>query len=312
MAYMWSILGNVPRVLKNVNSAVGGGLHIALLPHCSVAQSCPTLCDPMDCSTPGLPVHHQLRSLLKLKSIESMMSSNHLILRCPLLFPSIRISSNKSPLCIRRPKYWSFSSSISPSNEYSGLISFRIDWFDLPAVQGILKSLLQHHSSIASVLWHSAFFMVQLLHLYMTTRKTIALTTWTFVSKVMSLLFNILPPSDRLLWGKTAVLFEETRAALRKDLRGVGLQPTALWANRSFGNTYSSPSPQAFRWLKAWPARTPSLQSHKRPGARTIPTSPSWNLNPQTLGKAVSICCSSSWGFGVICDAALDNQYSYP
>ena len=155
-----------------------------------------------------------------------------------------------------------------------------------------LSSLLQHHSSIASVLWRSAFFMVQLLHPYMTTRKTIALTTWTFVSKVISLLYNILPSSDHLLWGKIAVLFEITRAALRKGLHGVGLQPTALWANRSFGNTYSSPLPQAFRWLKAWPAWTPSLQSHQRPGARTIPTGPSWNLNPWTLWKAVSICCS--------------------
>ena len=108
------------------------------------------------------------------------------------------------------------------------MISFRIDWFDLPAVQGILESLLQHHSSIASVLWCSAFFMVQLLHPYMTTRKTIALTTWTFVSKVISLLYNILPSSDHLLWGKIAVLFEITRAALRKGLHGVGLQPTAL------------------------------------------------------------------------------------
>ena len=167
-------------------------------------------------------------------------------------------------------------------------------WFPLGLTGLIspLKSLSQHHSSKASVLWGSAFFMVQLLHPYMTTRKTIALTTWTFVSKVMSLLFNILPPLDRLLWGKTAVLFEDTRAALRKGLRGVGLQPIALWVNRSFRNTYSSPPPQAFRWLKAWPVRTPSLQSHQRPGARTIPTSPSWNLNPRMLGKAVSICCS--------------------
>ena len=103
-----------------------------------------------------------------------------------------------------------------------------MDWFDLLEVQGTRKILLQHHNLKASVLQHSAFFMVQLLHPYMTTRKTIALTTWTFVSKVMSLLFNILPPLDRLLWGKTAVLFEDTRAALRKGLRGVGLQPIAL------------------------------------------------------------------------------------
>ena len=125
-------------------------------------------------------------------SIESVMPSNHLILCCPLLllpsvFPSIRIYINESALCIRWPKYQSVSFSISPSNEYSGLISFRIDYFDLLAVQGTLKSLFQHHSSKASILQHSAFFMVQLLHPYMTTGKTIALTTWTFFGKVMSL-----------------------------------------------------------------------------------------------------------------------------
>ena len=135
------------------------------------------------------------RRLLKLMSIESVVPSNHLIICCPLLqpliFPSIRVFSNKSALHIRWPKYWSFSFSISPSNEYSGLISFRTDWFDLLAVQGTLKSLLQHHSSKASILRCSAFFMVQLSHLYMTTRKTIALTRWTYVGKVMSLLFNM-------------------------------------------------------------------------------------------------------------------------
>ena len=130
-------------------------------------------------------------------SIESVMPSNYLILCCPLLlspsiFPSIRVFSNESVLRIRWPKYWSFSFSISPSNEYSGLISFRIDWFDLLAVQGTLKSLLQRHSSKASILRLSAFFMVQLSHSYMTTGKTIALTRQTFVGKVMSLLFNML------------------------------------------------------------------------------------------------------------------------
>ena len=125
------------------------------------------------------------------------MPSNYLILCCPLLllpsiFPSIRGFSNESVLYIRWPKYWSFSFSISPSNEYSGLISFRMDWLDLLAVQGTLKSLLQHHSSKASILQCSAFFMVQLSYPYMTTGKTIALTRWTFVSKVMSLLFNML------------------------------------------------------------------------------------------------------------------------
>ena len=136
-------------------------------------------------------------NLLKLMSITSMMPSNHLILCCPLLlptsiFPSIRVFSSESVLCIRWSKYWTFSFSISPSNECSGLISFRMDWFDLLAVQSTLKSLLQHHSSKASILWCSAFFMVQLSHPYMTTGKTIALTRWTFVGKVMSLLFNML------------------------------------------------------------------------------------------------------------------------
>ena len=125
------------------------------------------------------------------------MPSNNLIFCCPLLllpsiFPSIRVFSNESALHIRWPKYWIFSFSIGPSNEYSGLISFRIDWFDLLAVQGTLKSLLQHHSSKASIVQRSGFFMVQLSHPYMTTGKTIALTRWTFVSKVMSLLFNTL------------------------------------------------------------------------------------------------------------------------
>ena len=130
-------------------------------------------------------------------SIKSVMPSNHLILCRPLLllpsvFPSIRVFSNGSALRIRWPKYWSFSFSISPSNEYSGLISFRMDWLYLLAVQGALKSLLQHHSSKASILQHSAFFIVQLSHPYMTAGKTIALTRWTFVGKVMSLLFNML------------------------------------------------------------------------------------------------------------------------
>ena len=132
-------------------------------------------------------------------SIESVMPSNHLILCCRLLLlppipPSIRVFSNESTLCMRWSKYWSFSFSISPSNEHSGLISFRMDWLDLLAVQGLdllaAKSLLQHHSSKASILWHSAFFTVQLSHPYMTTGKTTALTRWTFGDKVMSLLFN--------------------------------------------------------------------------------------------------------------------------
>ena len=131
------------------------------------------------------------RSLPKLMFIELVMPSNHLILCYPLfllpsIFPSIRVFSNKSALRIRWPKYWSFSLNISPSNEHPGLISFRMNWLDLLAVQGTLKSLLQHHSSKASILWHSAFFIVQLSHPYMTTGKTIALTRWTFVDKVVS------------------------------------------------------------------------------------------------------------------------------
>ena len=137
------------------------------------------------------------RSPPKPMSIESVIPSNHLILCCPLLllpsiFPSIRVFSNESALHIRWPEYWSFSFNISPSNEHPGLISFRMDWLDLLAVQGTLKSLLQHHSSKASNLWCSAFFIIQLSHLYMTTGENIALTRWTFVGKVMSLLFNML------------------------------------------------------------------------------------------------------------------------
>ena len=136
------------------------------------------------------------QSSLKFTSIKLVMQLNHLVLcrtlLLPSIFPSIRVFSNQSVLCIRWPKYWNFSFSISPSNEYSRLISFRIDWFDLLAGQVTLKSLLQHHSTKASILWCSAFFRVQLSHPYMTTGKTIALSRWTFVGKVMSLLFNML------------------------------------------------------------------------------------------------------------------------
>ena len=166
----------------------------------------------MNRSTPGLPVHHQLPELLRLTSIESVMPSSHLILCRPLLLlppipPSIRVFSNDSTLHMRWPKYWSFSFSIIPSKEIARLISFRMDWLDLLAVQGTLKSLLQHHSSKASILRHSAFFTIQLSHPYMTTGKTIALTRRTLVGKVMSLLLNIqsrlvitfLPKTKRLL-----------------------------------------------------------------------------------------------------------------
>ena len=180
----------------------------------AVAQSCLTLCDPMNRSTPGLPVYHNSRSSLKLTSIESVMPSSHLILCRPLLLlppippsESIRVFSNESTLCMKWPKYWSFSFSIIPSKEHPGLISFRMDWLGLLAVQGTLKSLLQHHSSKASILQCSAFFTVQLSHPYMTTGKTIGLTRWTFVGKVMSLLMNMvsrlvrtfLPKSKHLL-----------------------------------------------------------------------------------------------------------------
>ena len=189
---------------------------------------------------PGLPVHHQLRSSLKLRSIESVMPSNHLIpchplLFLPSIFPSIRVFSNESALRIRWPKYWSFSFNISPSNEHPGLISFRMDWLDLLAAQRTLKSLLQHHSSKASVLWCSAFFTVQLSHPHITTGKTIALTRWTFVGKVMSLLLNMLsrlvitflPRKKRLLtsWlqSPSAVILEP------RKIKSLTLFPMKWW-----------------------------------------------------------------------------------
>ena len=146
----------------------------------------------MDCSTPGFPVHHQLPKLVQthVHQVRDAIQPSHPLSSLSIL-PSIRVFSSESVVCIRWPKYWSFSFSISPSNEYLGLTSFRINWFDLLAVQGALKSLLQHHSSKASVLLCSAFFMVQLSHPYMTTGKTIALTIWTLVGQVMSLLFLI-------------------------------------------------------------------------------------------------------------------------
>ena len=158
----------------------------------SVAQLCPTVCNPMDCSTPGFPVHHQFPELAQTQvhrvsdAIQPSypLSSPSLL---PSIFPSIRVFLNKSALCIRWPKYWSFSFNISPSNEHLGLIFLRMDRLDLLAVPGTLKSLLQHHSSKASILWCSAFFIVQLSHPHMTTGKTIALTRQTFVGKVMSL-----------------------------------------------------------------------------------------------------------------------------
>ena len=191
----------------------------------SVAQLCLTLCDPMNPAHQASLSISNSRSLLKLMAIKSVMPSSHLILSRPLLLlppipSSIRVFSNESTLRIRWPKYWSFSFSISPSNEHPGLISFRMDWVDLLVVQGTLESLLQHHSSKASILRSSAFFIVQLSHPYMTTGKTIALMTWTFVGKVTSLLFNMLsgliiaflPRSKRLfiswLQSPSAVILE--------------------------------------------------------------------------------------------------------
>ena len=171
-------------------------LHWTCFCPCSVSKSCPTPCYPIDCSMPVFLILHHLLELAQTHvhivgdaNQPSHSLSSHPLLLLPSIFPSIRVFSNKSVLRIRWPKYWSFSFSISPSNEYSGLISFRIDWFDFLAVQGTLRSLLQQHSLKALILRCSAFFMVQLSHPYITTEKTIALTVWTFVSKVMSLLF---------------------------------------------------------------------------------------------------------------------------
>ena len=189
----------------------------------------------MDYSTPGLPVHHQLPKFTQTHVIESVMSSNHLMLCHPLIllssiFPSIRVFSNESAVQIRWPKYGSFIFSLSPFNEYLGLISFKFDWLDILAVQGTLKSLLQHHSSKASILRHSAFFIVQLSHPYMTTGKIIALTRQTFVGKVMSLLFNMLsrliiaflPRSKRLLisglQSPSAVILEPTVSVVSSSI----------------------------------------------------------------------------------------------
>ena len=179
---------------------VKGRIMFYLLWYLSVQFSCLVVSDSATPWTAACQASLSItssRSLPKLMSIELVMPSNHLILCRPLLlspsiFPSIRVFSGESVLCFRWPKYWSFSFSISPSNEYSGLISFRVDWLDLSAIQGTLKSLLQHHSSKASIFLRSAFSTVQLSHPYMITGKTIALTRWIFVGKVMSLLFNML------------------------------------------------------------------------------------------------------------------------
>ena len=198
--------------MKTFNTVISISLSAYSVQFTSVTQSCLTPCYPMNCSTPGLPVHHQLLEFTQthVHQVGDAIQPSHplsSILLLPSIFPSISVFSNESVLHIRWPKYWSFSFSISPSNEHSGLISFRMDWLDLLAVQGTLKSLLQHHSPKASILWCSAFFIVQLSHPYVTTGKTIALTRQTSVGKVMSLLFNMLsrlaitflPRSKRLL-----------------------------------------------------------------------------------------------------------------
>ena len=188
LKFLWTFLlcGNSQR------SLLGLVIHRTQHQFSSVTQSCLTLCNPMDCSTPGFPVHHQFLELAQthVHQVGDAIQPSH-----PLLSPSPpafnlfqhqglfhRVSSLHQVA-----KYWGFSFSISPSNEYSGLIYFRINWFDLPAVQGTLKSLLQHHSSKASVLWHSAFFIVQLSHPYLTTGKTIPFSRWTFVGKELSI-----------------------------------------------------------------------------------------------------------------------------
>ena len=181
------------RFLKNLEIE----LPFSSIQFSSVTQSCPTLCNPMNCSTPGLPVRHHLPEFTQthVHRVRDAIRPSHPLsspFLLPTIPPSIRVSSNESTLRMRWPKYWSFSCSIIPSKEHPGLISFRIDWLDLLVVRGTLKSLLQHHSSKASILQHSAFFTVQLSHPYMTIGKTIAFTRRTSVGKVMSLLFNML------------------------------------------------------------------------------------------------------------------------
>ena len=185
---MYKYIGNITKEHKWI-------LALSSIQFSSVAQSCLTLCNPMNCQA-SLSIT-KCQSPPKPMSIESVMPSNHLILCRPLLllpsiFPSIRVFSNESALCIKWPKYWSFSFNISTSNEHPGLISFRMDWLDILVVQGTLKSLLQHNCSKASILLCSVFLIVQLSHPYLTTGETIALTRQTFVGKVMSLLFNML------------------------------------------------------------------------------------------------------------------------
>ena len=236
----------------------------------SVTQSCLTLCDCMDYSMSGFPVHHQF---LQLTQTHIYWVSDAILPSHPLSSPSppaFNLSQHQglfseSALRLRQPKYWSFSFSITPSNEYSRLISFRMDWLDLLVVQGTLKSLLQHHSSKASILWCSAFFIAQLLHPYMTTGKTIALTRWTFFGKVMSLLFNMLsrlvmtflPRSKHLLisWlqSPSAVILEPKNVksatvspSICHEVMGPDATILVFWM-LSFKPTFHSPLPLSSR-----------------------------------------------------------------
>ena len=201
MPTIWLLATVLVRVLQR------SGISVRLYYHYSVAQSCPTLCYPTDCNTPGFPVLHQLLEFIQTHVRDAIQPSHPLSSPSPLAFSLslIGVFSNESALCMRWPEYWSFS--ISPSNEHPGLISFRMDWLDLLAVQQTLRSLLQHHSSKASILHCSAFFIVQLSHPYMTTGKIIALTRWTFVGKVMCLLFNWLLVGHRFLIERERHLF---------------------------------------------------------------------------------------------------------
>ena len=180
----------------------------------SVAQLCPALCNPMDCSTPGFPVLHHLLELAQtyVRWVSDAVQLSHPLLSSspPAFFPRIRVFSNESVLCIRWPKYWSFSFSISPPNKYSGLMSFRTDWFALLAVQGTLKRLLQHHSSKTTFLQCSAFFMVQFSHPYMTTRKTIALTIQTLLANWCLCEWSLIKP----WWSGNQVLERKCASAL--------------------------------------------------------------------------------------------------
>ena len=238
---------------------------------------------------------------------KSVMPSNHLILCHPLLllpsiFPSIRVFSNESALCIRWPKYWSFSFNISPSNEYSGLISFRMDWLDLLAIQGTLKSLLQHHSSKASILQCSAFFRVQLSHSYMTTGKTIALTKQTFVGKVMSLLFNMLSrlvitflPRSKLLlisWLQSpSTVILERRINLVKSCK-MSEMLICFQPHKLVSSVVSRMLTEDIRLQGQEFGLRDSLQPRKQglrpvPGAYSLPWPPPLALHPPVYGKRV-------------------------